>query len=543
MLKDDTQDTGLGWCLPQGNCPFGATTPWPAQATAYTYDYNGPNHPTDNHGALQQDCSYSTTEWVQAYLYGVQAMDGAPVAMGSDFNGIAGHVGPRFGNGACAGSPLQRAAQERANNRLAYPFVIPGFGTFERQVSGQKTYDFNVDGLAHIGLLPDMVADLKNVGATDEQLQPLFGSAQAYINMWKAVFNAPAPNVSLSGVPTTAAYGSSFTVTTDNHGTTTSVPTIAVGPSNVCAINGSVVTMNSGTGTCAVTAAWAADGNYAQASITQRANATTIAPTVTFTGAPATAPYGSRFTVSATTNASTTARITTAADSVCSIADTTVTMTRGVGECRLMAAWPADGNYDSRTLVQTTTAVKATPKVDLTVDGRTSTGRQPALPEPTASEGDTVTFTAHIEAAGSVSPDGSITISDRNTGAICCQGIVSKDRDSNNGLAIITTSNLPAGHYILVAVYGGDNQATYYNGAQSNTVSLTVDKRETGDVNGDGIVNCADLNLVKASLGQRRGEAGYNPQADINRDGVINEEDLTIVVSRLPGGTLARCEG
>src|SRR5262249_7345247 len=29
MLKDDTQDTGNGWCLPQGNCPFGAISPWP----------------------------------------------------------------------------------------------------------------------------------------------------------------------------------------------------------------------------------------------------------------------------------------------------------------------------------------------------------------------------------------------------------------------------------------------------------------------------------------------------------------------------------
>ena len=76
------------------------------------------------------------------------------------------------------------SAQETANNRLAYPFTIPGFGTFDRQVSGQKIYDFNVDGLAHIGLLPDMVDDLKNIGVTDQQLQPLFGSAQAYIHMW-----------------------------------------------------------------------------------------------------------------------------------------------------------------------------------------------------------------------------------------------------------------------------------------------------------------------------------------------------------------------
>jgi hypothetical protein len=127
--------------------------------------------------------------------------------MGSDFNGVAGHVGPRFGNGACAGSATQRVAQERAHNRLTYPFTIPGFGTFDRQVSGQKTYDFNVDGLAHIGLLPDMVADLKKIGVTDDQLKPLFGSAQAYINMWSAVYRTTTPDVSLSSAPEPAPDG------------------------------------------------------------------------------------------------------------------------------------------------------------------------------------------------------------------------------------------------------------------------------------------------------------------------------------------------
>ncbi len=203
MLKDDTQDTENGWCLPQGRCAFGASS---KPTTAYTYNYNGDHAPSNNNGALQQNCSYSTTEWAQAYLYGVQAMGGAPVAMGSDFNGIAGHVGPRFGNGACAGSATQRVTQVRANNRLNYPFTIPGFGTFDRQVSGQKTYDFNVDGLAHVGLLPDMVADLKNIGVTDEQLRPLFGSAQAYINMWSAVYRSTTPDLSLSGVPATAPH-------------------------------------------------------------------------------------------------------------------------------------------------------------------------------------------------------------------------------------------------------------------------------------------------------------------------------------------------
>jgi hypothetical protein len=128
--------------------------------------------------------------------------------------GIAGHVGPRFGSGACGGHLDQRGWQERADSqpqynqfsgRLKYPFTLPGFGTFDKQVSGQKTYDFNVDGLAHVGLLPDMVADMMNVGVTAQQLQPLFGSAQAYINMWSKVY---ATNAVSSGTGVVSPFSS-----------------------------------------------------------------------------------------------------------------------------------------------------------------------------------------------------------------------------------------------------------------------------------------------------------------------------------------------
>ena len=56
---------------------------------------------------------------------------------------------------------------------------------------------------------------------------------------------------------------------------------------------------------------------------------------------------------------------------------------------------------------------------------------------------------------------------------------IRKDPNSNDGLATITNSGIAAGSYTLVATYGGDNQGKYYNGAQSNTVSLTI-KPELG---------------------------------------------------------------
>ena len=87
-----------------------------------------------------------------------------------------------------------------------------------------------------------------------------------------------------------------------------------------------------------------------------------VAPTVSFTGAPTSAPYGATFPVVATTNASTTAVIT--ASGSCSISVTTVTITAPSGTCLLAANWPADGNYLAASATQSTTATIATPLIN-----------------------------------------------------------------------------------------------------------------------------------------------------------------------------------
>ena len=143
---------------------------------------------------IDDDCRHSTKSWAQAYEYAVDVMQG-PVALGSDFNGLAGHVGPRFGPDGCGGiyggildgieSVTERSRQDRFSTRLTYPFTNE-FGTFDKQVTGQKTFDFNTEGLAHIGLLPDMLADAKVIGLTDQNLDPLYQSANRYIEVWEA---------------------------------------------------------------------------------------------------------------------------------------------------------------------------------------------------------------------------------------------------------------------------------------------------------------------------------------------------------------------
>ncbi len=60
--------------------------------------------------------------------------------------------------------------------------------------------------------------------------------------------------------------------------------------------------------------------------------------------------------------------------------------------------------------------------------------------------------------------------------------------------------------------------------------------RLTGDVNGDGLVDCTDLAIIRAAFGNRT----FDPRADVNGDGVIDVRDLAYVAQRVTVGT--RCQ-
>ena len=49
----------------------------------------------------------------------------------------------------------------------------------------RRDFDINIAGLAHYGMLPDFLQDLRNSGLSQEDLVPLFRSAHDYIQMWE----------------------------------------------------------------------------------------------------------------------------------------------------------------------------------------------------------------------------------------------------------------------------------------------------------------------------------------------------------------------
>src|SRR5204863_4159165 len=104
------------------------------------------------------------------------------------------------------------------------------------------------------------------------------------------------PTLTLTGLRSTAAYNSTFTLTPGGGTSSSSLfPYTTLFRSNV----GNLVTMTSGTGTCTVAVDRAGDNNYnAATQVTAAATATKInQSTLTLTGVPSTAAYNATFTV------------------------------------------------------------------------------------------------------------------------------------------------------------------------------------------------------------------------------------------------------
>jgi hypothetical protein len=81
---------------------------------------------------------------------------------------------------------LPAAPADAATKPLAYPFHINNAGvSFDRQTTGQRTFDYNADGVAHYGLLPDLLADVQRRPEGRKAMGLLFRSAEAYLRMWE----------------------------------------------------------------------------------------------------------------------------------------------------------------------------------------------------------------------------------------------------------------------------------------------------------------------------------------------------------------------
>ncbi len=91
------------------------------------------------------------------------------VALGTDTGGFANLPGPAGGG-----------------RRLTYPFrSFDGKVQFTRQRTGTRTFDLNADGVAHYGLMPDLLALIGEQPRGQEALAVLFRSTASFLDTWR----------------------------------------------------------------------------------------------------------------------------------------------------------------------------------------------------------------------------------------------------------------------------------------------------------------------------------------------------------------------
>ncbi|NWO04706.1 MAG: ricin-type beta-trefoil lectin domain protein [Alteromonadaceae bacterium] len=107
---------------------------------------------------------------ISGFLDKVEATDYSPgVTFSTDMSGIGNQPGPRE---SAAVSPLE------------YPFTTESGLTVNKQVTGNRSFDLNADGMAHYGLIADHIQDIRE-RAPARVYESVMNSAEAYLQMWE----------------------------------------------------------------------------------------------------------------------------------------------------------------------------------------------------------------------------------------------------------------------------------------------------------------------------------------------------------------------
>jgi microsomal dipeptidase-like Zn-dependent dipeptidase len=98
------------------------------------------------------------------------------IGYGADQNGFGGQGGPRGAD---------------VSNPVTYPFKsADGNQTIYQQRSGERVYDINTDGVAHYGLYPDWIEDLRQIQG-NQIIRDMDRGAEAYLQMWERAEGVP----------------------------------------------------------------------------------------------------------------------------------------------------------------------------------------------------------------------------------------------------------------------------------------------------------------------------------------------------------------
>ncbi len=141
----------------------------------------------------------SSHSWVDPSFYPrIYALGGSAVPYGhgteqflGDWRSMKAVADPDYEFGFGAGFDTNGFGHQpppRGGAAVQYPFqTFDGGSTVDRQRTGSRVFDVNSDGLAHYGLLPDWLEDLRIVAGPDGEaiVDDMSRGAEVYLQMWE----------------------------------------------------------------------------------------------------------------------------------------------------------------------------------------------------------------------------------------------------------------------------------------------------------------------------------------------------------------------
>jgi microsomal dipeptidase-like Zn-dependent dipeptidase len=150
-------------------------------------------------------CSSSggADQWANAYMHirdlahNADSEKQRPIPLGADWNGFAGWPGPRHDpSHSCRPRYVKHHVAIPLEANVIYPIELPrelkpaaigGTPTLDKfeWPTGVREWDYNLVGAAHAGMVPDFIENLRLLGFTVADLEPLYRSARGVVDLWK----------------------------------------------------------------------------------------------------------------------------------------------------------------------------------------------------------------------------------------------------------------------------------------------------------------------------------------------------------------------
>ena len=119
--------------------------------------------------------------YVTSYKWALNNPPGPAYTLGSDINGLEEMPPPRVG------ANVIYCTDNDAACRRQYPNAMRKYA-FGTTANGKPRYwDYNLEGVSHIGLYPDSYQDMKNVDNGREWREKFFSAADAFAQMWDKI--------------------------------------------------------------------------------------------------------------------------------------------------------------------------------------------------------------------------------------------------------------------------------------------------------------------------------------------------------------------